>query len=95
MTNHRVYQELVYWNDVLKAMLTGSTYLSLPSSPMVFAQLFSMHFPHYIGAWKRLHVYLIPDAMMSALERVDSSFRLYCPKLKTMTLESWSRFTVK
>ena len=27
---------------------------SLPSSPTVFAQLFSMRFPHYLRAWKRL-----------------------------------------
>ena len=85
------YTGMMYWKQCLQA---PPTCLS-PAPPWFFAQLFSMHFPHYIGAWKRLHVYLIPDAMMSALERVDCSFRLYCPKLKTMTLESWSRFTVK
>ena len=53
LTNYRVYQELIYRN-VLKTMLTGSTYTSLPSSPAVFAQLFSMRFPHYLGAWNRL-----------------------------------------
>ena len=54
LTNYRVYQELVYRNDVLKIMLTGSTYPSLPSSPAVFAQLFSMRFHYYLGAWNRL-----------------------------------------
>ena len=42
--------------SVLKTMLTGSTYPSFPSSPADFAQLFSMRFPHYLGAWNRLRV---------------------------------------
>ena len=45
LTNYRVYQGLVYGNDVLKTMLTGSTYPSLSSSPAAFARLFSMRFP--------------------------------------------------
>ena len=45
LTNYSVYQGLVYGNDVLKTMLTGSTYPSLSSSPAAFAQLFSMRFP--------------------------------------------------
>ena len=32
----------------------GDTYPSLPSSPEIFAQLFWMCFPHYLGAWNRL-----------------------------------------
>ena len=40
LTNHRVYQELLYWNDILKTMLTGSTYPSLPSSPRGFPAAF-------------------------------------------------------
>ena len=34
-----VYQELVYQNEPLKTMLTGSNTLSLPSPHAVFAQL--------------------------------------------------------
>ena len=49
LTNHRVYQELVYRNEVLKTMLASSNYSSLPSSPEVFAQLLSMRFPDYLG----------------------------------------------
>ena len=38
-----MYQELVYRNDVLKTILTGSNYPSLPPShPAVFTQLLSM-----------------------------------------------------
>jgi len=36
LTNHRVYQELVYRNDVLKTMLTGFTYPSLGQLPRGF-----------------------------------------------------------
>ena len=49
LTNHRVYQELVYRNEVLKTMLAGSTYPFLPSSPADFAQLLSIRFPDYLG----------------------------------------------
>ena len=49
LTSHRVYQELVYRNEVLKTMLARSNYPSLSSSPAVFAQLLSMHFPDYLG----------------------------------------------
>ena len=49
LTNHRVYQELVYRKEVLKTMLARSNYPSLPSSPAVFAQLLSMRFPDYLG----------------------------------------------
>ena len=47
LTNHRMYQELVYRNDVLKTILTGSNYPSLqshppPPHPAVFVQLLSM-----------------------------------------------------
>ena len=45
LTSHRVYQELVYRNEVLKTMLARSNYPSLPNSPAVFAQLLSMRFP--------------------------------------------------
>ena len=41
----------LYRNEILKSMLTCSTYLSLLSSPVVFAQLFSMRFPYYLRAW--------------------------------------------
>ena len=54
LTNHRVYQELVYQNEVLKAILTGPNTLSLPSPHVVFAQLFSIRFPRYLAAWNRL-----------------------------------------
>ena len=37
-------------------MLTGPTYLSLPSSPFVFVQLSSVPFPYYLEAWNRLFV---------------------------------------
>ena len=49
LTNHGIYQELVYRNEVLKTMLAGSTYPSLPSSPGNFAQLLSIRFPDYLG----------------------------------------------
>ena len=49
LTSHRVYQELVYRNEVLKTMLARSNYPSLSSSPAVFAQLLSMRFPDYLG----------------------------------------------
>ena len=45
INSHRVYQELVYRNEVLKTMLARSNYPSLPNSPAVFAQLLSMRFP--------------------------------------------------
>ena len=34
-------------------MLTGTTTLSLPRPLAVFAQLFAIRFPHYLGAWAR------------------------------------------
>ena len=49
INSHRVYQELVYRNEVLKTMFARSNYPSLPSSPAVFAQLLSMRFPDYLG----------------------------------------------
>ena len=49
LTNHRVYQELVYRKEVLRTMLARSNYPPLPSSPAVFAQLLSMRFPDYLG----------------------------------------------
>ena len=38
-------------NEILKSMLTCSTYLSLLSSPVVFAQIFSLRFLYYLKAW--------------------------------------------
>ena len=35
-------------------MLTGSITSSLPSPHVVLAQIFSIHSPHYPGAWYRL-----------------------------------------
>ena len=48
LTNHKIYLELVNWNEVLKTMLTGPTNLSLPSPHVVFLQLFLIHFPYYL-----------------------------------------------
>ena len=48
LTNHRVYQELVYQNEVLKTLMTGSTFPSLPSFPVVFMHLFSVHFSNIL-----------------------------------------------
>ena len=52
-TNHWVIPGAVFtgMRYFKKSMLTCSTYLSLLSSPVVFAQLFSMRFPYYLGAW--------------------------------------------
>ena len=46
LTNHRVYQELLYRNEELKTILTSSTTSFLPSPHTVFAQLFSIRFSH-------------------------------------------------
>ena len=54
MTNHRVYQELAYPNEVSKTKFRGSITSSLPSPHAVLAQIFSIHFPYYPGAWYRL-----------------------------------------
>ena len=54
MTNHRVYQELAYRNEVSKTKFRGSITSSLPSPHAVLAQIFSIHFPQYPGAWYRL-----------------------------------------
>ena len=43
LTNHRVYQELAYRNELLKTMFTGSTSPSVPSPHAVFTHLFSMY----------------------------------------------------
>ena len=61
MTNHRwVYQEVDNRNEVLKTMLTGSGPTPCLLSPhAVFSQLFSICFPLYFGAWKRLYRSLI------------------------------------
>lgn len=56
LTNHTVYEKLVYRNEVLKAMLKDSTTPSLPNPLAVFTQIFSIRFPHYLRAWKRLQV---------------------------------------
>ena len=48
LTNHRVYQEVVYQNEVLKTLMTGSTFLSLLSFPVVFMHLFSVRFSHIL-----------------------------------------------
>ena len=58
LTNHTVYEKLVYRNEVLKAMLKDSTTPSLPNLLAVFTQIFSIRFPHYLRAWKRLQVVL-------------------------------------
>ena len=58
LTNHTVYEKLVYRNEVLKAMLKDSTTPSLPNPLAVFTQIFSIRFPHYLRAWKRLQVVL-------------------------------------
>ena len=42
LTNHRVYEELVYRNEVLKAMFTGSIFPSLPHPLAVFSRKFSL-----------------------------------------------------
>ena len=39
----------------------GDTYPSLPSSPEIFAQLFLICFPHYLGAWNRLYTPYWPN----------------------------------
>ena len=36
LTNHRVYQKLVYWNEVFKTMLTGSPTFLISQNPTVF-----------------------------------------------------------
>ena len=55
LTNHSwVYQEVDYRNEILKTMLTGSSTPCLLSPHEVFSQLFSIRFPLYFGAWKRL-----------------------------------------
>ena len=55
MTNRSVYQELVYRNEVLKTMPSGSTSRSLPSPHSGLAQLFWIRFPYCLGALDRLH----------------------------------------
>ena len=51
LANHRVYQELVYRNEVLQTMLTGSSSPSLPRPPRGgFRATFSFHFLFYRGA---------------------------------------------
>ena len=57
LTNRRVYQELVYGNEILKTMVTSTLTLSLPDLHGVFTQFFSILFPHYLGAWNRLTRY--------------------------------------
>ena len=70
-------QEVVHRNEVLKTVLTGSTYPSLPSAPpppplAVFAQLFSKRFPYKIGACNRLITALSTNNFINliALSRV-------------------------
>ena len=58
LTNHRAYQELVYRNDVLKKMLTGSITRLSQAPPAVFAQLFSMRFLHFLGALNSIRLRL-------------------------------------
>ena len=75
LTNHRVYQELVYQNEVMKAMLTGSTTPSFSSLHMVFAQL-----PHYLGDWDRLIIMLLPLNSTGKIEH------LLCSQVKCTVL---------
>ena len=49
----RVYQELIYQNDVLKIMLTGLTTPPVPNHQDVFEELFSICFPHYPALVRR------------------------------------------
>ena len=72
LTNHRVYQELVYGNEVLKTMVTGTLTLSLPDPHAVFTQFFSILFPHYLGAQNRLTRYQHCD--INVLQRAKHIF---------------------
>ena len=46
LINHRLYQKLVYRNELLKTMLTGPTSPSPPSPRATLAQLFSIRFSY-------------------------------------------------
>lgn len=54
-TNHRVYQELVNRNKILKTMLTSSSSLSLPSPPRFSNKFSRSAFPTILELSSKLH----------------------------------------
>ena len=63
-----------------KKMLTGSTTPFLPNPHTVFAQHFSISFPHYLAVWKRLRgtVYTdLPKRLCARVPPLLGSLRNY------------------
>ena len=54
-TNHRVYQELVNRNTILKTRLTSSSSLSLPSPPRFSSNFFRSAFPTILELLSKRH----------------------------------------
>ena len=87
-----MYQELVYRNDVLKTILTGSNYPSLqshqppPPPPRSFrATSLDALLPHYLGAWNRLCRFQIPG----------TAFRISCQTKLDCGFQSLTGFLIK